>query len=104
MYILVDKKKYDLVDCTTFYSRFRGLMFTREFDYCMKFGKCNSIHTFFMSTSIDVVMTDINNNVLYVFKNVKPWKVIFPKKGVFNTYELPGGSIKSNIKKVKVCD
>ena len=79
-------------------------MFTKDFDYCMRFGKCNSIHTFFMSTNIDVIMTDRDDNVLFVFKNVKPWKVILPKKGVCNTYELPSGSIKTNIKKVKVCD
>ena len=57
-----------------------------------------------MSTNIDVIMTDRDDNVLFIFKNVKPWKVILPKKGVYNTYELPSGSIKTNIKKVKVCD
>lgn len=104
MYVLVGRKKYDLIDCKTFYSRFKGLMFTREFDYCMRFGKCNSIHTFFMSTNIDVVMTDKDDNVLFVYKNLRPWMVIFPKKNVYNVYEFPGGSIKTNIKKVKVCD
>jgi len=104
MYVLIDKKKYDLIDCVSFYDRFKGLMFTRDFDYCVRFGKCNSIHTFFMSTNIDVVMTDIDNNVLFVFKNVSPWRVILPKKDVYNVYELPGGSVKHSIKKVKVCD
>ena len=104
MYVLIGRKKYDLVDCVDFYSRFQGLMFTKSFDYCMRFGRCRSIHTFFMKTNIDVIMTDKDDNVLYIFKCVKPWKVILPKKGVYNTYELPGGSIKTNIKKVKVCD
>lgn len=104
MKVLIDKKKYSLVDCISFSERFKGLMFVKNFDYCMKFGKCNSIHTFFMSTNIDVVMTDKDDNVLFIFKNVKPWRVILPKKGVYNTYELPSGSIKTNIKKVKVCD
>ena len=102
MHVLIGRKKYDLVNCVSFYSRFRGLMFTNQFDYCMKFEKCNSIHTFFMCTSIDVVMTDKDDNVLFVFKDVKPWRVILPKKGVYNVYELPGGSINSNVKKVKV--
>jgi len=102
MHILIGRRKFDLIDCTTFYSRFKGLMFTRSFDYCMKFGKCNSIHTFFMYTNIDVVMTDVDDNVLYVFKNVSPWRVILPKKNVHNVYELPSGSINGNIKKVKV--
>lgn len=102
MYILIGKKKYDLYECDDFYSRFKGLMFVKSFDYCLRFGRCNSIHTFFMSTNIDVIMTDRNNNVLYAFKGVKPWRVILPKKDVYNVYELPSGSITSNIKKVKV--
>ena len=102
MYVFVGRKKYNLVDCDTFYSRFKGLMFTRDFDFCMRFGNCNSIHTFFMETSIDVIMTDRDNNVLYVFKCVKPWRVILPKKNVCNVYELPGGSITNNVKKVRI--
>lgn len=104
MHIFINKKKFNLVDCDTFQSRFMGLMFTRNFDYCMRFRKCNSIHTFFMKTNIDVVMTDRDDNILFVFRNLKPWKVILPKKGVYSTYELPAGSIDSNIKKVKVGD
>ena len=102
MHITIGKKKYNLIDCVDFYSRFKGLMFTKDFDYCMRFSKCNSIHTFFMYTNIDVVMTDKDDNVLFIFKDVKPYRVILPKKGVYSVYELPSGSIKKDIKKVKV--
>lgn len=102
MHVLVGRKKFNLIDCVDFYSRFKGLMFTKDFDYCMRFSKCNSIHTFFMYTDIDVVMTDKNDNVLFIFRNVKPYRVILPKKGVYSVYEFPGGSIKNNVKKVKV--
>ena len=54
-----------------------------------------------MKTNIDVVMTDKDDNVLFIFKDVKPWRIIFPKKGVYSTYEFPSGSI-GNIKKLKV--
>lgn len=104
MYILVDNKKMKVYDCDDFYSRFKGLMFTKNFDYGLRLSKCNSIHTFFMMTSIDVVMTDGDNNVLFVYKNVKPWRIILPKKGVVNTYELPNGTIKKNIKKINIKD
>ena len=67
MHVIIDKTKFNLIDCVSFSSRFMGLMFTRDFDYCMRFRKCNSIHTFFMKTNIDVVMTDKDDNVLYVF-------------------------------------
>lgn len=85
-----------------FFSRFKGFMFTKNIDYCLKFAHCNSIHTFFMYESIDVVMTDIDNKVLYIFINVKPWRVILPKKNVYNVFEFPSGSIKNDIASLKV--
>ncbi len=104
MYILIDQKKIKVYSCKTFYSRFIGLMFKENFNYCLQFEKCRSIHTFFMKTKIDVIMTDINNNVLYIYKNLKPWKIILPKKNVYTTYELPAGTIKNNIKKIIIKD
>lgn len=102
MHVVVGKKKFELVDCNSFQSRLMGLMFVKDFDYCMRFKNCSSIHTFFMKTNIDVVMTDKDNNVLFVFKNLKPWKVILPKHGVYSVYELPAGSVTTNLKKLKV--
>jgi hypothetical protein len=64
----------------------------KQLDYGLCFPKCNSIHTFFMFQSIDVVMTDESNKILYIYRNFKPWKVILPKKNVYFTYELPSNS------------
>lgn len=52
------------------------------------FKNCNSIHTFFMFQNIDVYMLDKNFNILYTYKNLKPWKIIFPKKNVYYTLEF----------------
>lgn len=76
-------------NCENFKDRFMGLMFKKNIiDYCLCFPKCNSIHTFFMKQNIDVIMTDKNNKVIYEKKNLKPWKIILPKKGVYYTYEF----------------
>jgi hypothetical protein len=88
--------------CKTFYTRLMGLMFKKSFDYGLLFPKCNSIHTFFMKTNIDVIMTDIEGNVLYTFHNLKPYKIILPKKGVYYTFEFPVGKIDLNVKKIKI--
>ncbi len=77
----------------TFFKRLKGLMFVKDFNYVLKF-ECNGIHTFFMKTNIDVILTDKNNNVLYIYQNVKPWKIILPKKNVAYTYEMPAGCLK----------
>lgn len=75
--------------CNNFKDRLLGLMFKKEkLDYGLCFPKCNSIHTFFMKQNIDIFMTDKNNKVIYIKKNLKPWKVILPKKNVYYTYEF----------------
>ena len=93
MYLKVNDKIFTLYDCVSFYKRFKGLMLCKDFNYCLRFSKCNSIHTFFMLKSIDVIMTDINDNILFTYQNLKPWRIILPKKNVYNVYELPAGSI-----------
>lgn len=76
-------------ECITFSDRLFGFMFKRNFKHGLKFSNCNSIHTFFMLENIDVVMCDKNNNILYTFNNLKPCRIILPRKNVFITYELP---------------
>ena len=87
--------------CNTFFSRLKGLMFKKNFDYALCLPKCNSIHTFFMKESIDVYMTDKDYNIIYKKKNMKPWRVILPKKKVYYTFEFPVNKIDYK-EKVKV--
>ena len=89
MYIIVDNKKINIVLAKHFLTRLKGFMFKKNINYCLCFPKCNSIHTFFMLENINIIMADKNNKILYIYNNVKKNKIIFPKKNVFNTYELP---------------
>ena len=83
-------------EANTFYKKLKGLMFIKNFNYILKF-KTNGIHTFFMKTNIDVVLTDKENKILYIYRNLKPNKIILPKRKVKYTYEMPVNYIK-NIK------
>ena len=89
MKLRYQNKDIELVECKSFFSRFKGFMMCKKIDHALLFRKCNSIHTFFMVSNIDVVLCDRNNVVLYFYKNVSPNKVIWPKKGVTSIYELP---------------
>ena len=84
-----------IYEAKTFKERLFGLMFKKNINYCLLFKKCNSIHTFFMRENIDVVMTDKNNKILFIKKNMKKNRIILPKKGVYNTYEFPANFIKN---------
>ena len=85
-----------IIEAKTFFQKLKGLMFQTKFDYILKF-KTNGIHTFFMKCNIDVFLTDKNNKILYIYRNLKPNKIILPKKHVKYTYEMPIDYLK-NIK------
>lgn len=72
----------------SFWQKFKGLMFQKNINYGIKL-RCNGVHTFFMKENIDIILTDKNNKILYVYQNIKPNKIVWPKKHVYYTYELP---------------
>lgn len=88
--------KMEIKEANTFIKKLKGLMFKKDLDYILKL-KTNGIHTFFMRINIDVILTDENNKILYIYRNLKPNKIILPKRKVKNTYETPINYIK-NIK------
>lgn len=81
-------KNMEVKEAKTFAQKLKGLMFKKDFNYILKF-KTNGIHTFFMKINIDVVLTDKNNKILYIYRNLKPNRIILPKKGVKYTFEMP---------------
>ena len=86
----------EVKEAKTFLQKLKGLMLQKNFNYILKF-KTNGIHTFFMKTKIDVILTDKNNKVLYIYKSLKPNKIILPKRGVKYTYEAPINCLKIKI-------
>lgn len=93
MQISVNNKIMEIKYCTSFINRLFGLSFKKNIKQGLCFPKCNSIHMFFMFESIDIIMTDKSNKILYLFPNQKPWSIILPKKNVYYTYELPANTI-----------
>lgn len=89
MKLVYNNKSINLVCCTSFFSRFMGFMGKKNIDYALYFGHCNSIHTFFMRENIDVIMCDRDDTILYYYKDLKPNRIILPKRGVFGVYETP---------------
>lgn len=89
MKIVCNDKEIDIVDCNTFFSRLLGFMFKKKIDTALLFNRCNSIHTFFMKSNIDVIMCDKKDNIIYYYNNLKKNRIILPKKNVYKTIELP---------------
>ena len=76
-------------EAKSFKDRLFGLMFKKNINYCLLFRNCKYIHTFFMLDKIDVVATDKNDNIIKVYKEVKPCRIIIAPKKTKNIYELP---------------
>ena len=72
----------------TFLARLKGLIGTRSIDYegCLLFYKCGSVHNFFMKYTIGVIYLDRDNYVLD-YQLLKPWRVGKLVKGCVNIIE-----------------
>jgi len=81
--------------------KFLGLMFKRRTNttHIFRFKKQvkHSIHTFFVFFPIDIKFLDKNNKVVEIKKNLKPFRIYFPKNYYFSFIETP--SKETNIKK-----
>jgi uncharacterized protein len=80
----------------TFGSRFKGLMFVPEVNEALWITPCNSIHMFFMKTSIDVLFLDASQQIISVKEKVKPWRLVLPVKHAKSVVELPPGFVERN--------
>lgn len=96
MEIIIDNKKIKIYKAFNFYKALKGFMFKKNIDYGLIF-KTSSIHTFFMKENIDIIQTDKKYNILRIYKNLPKNKIIWPKKNIYYTFELPVNSI-NNIK------
>jgi uncharacterized membrane protein (UPF0127 family) len=56
---------------------------------------CNSIHTFGMQFSIDVLFLDASGCLVRAVRNLKPWRVCWPVWGARVVVEVPEGTIAS---------
>ena len=92
MKLILKNRTLTIKKCRSFKDKLFGLMFKKNFDYGICLTGCSSIHTFFMKEKIDVIMTDINYNVIYIANNLLKNRIILPKKNVYYTFELPNGN------------
>ncbi|WP_316571641.1 DUF192 domain-containing protein [Neobacillus sp. YIM B06451] len=78
-----------------FYKRFKGLMFRKEpiQEEGLWIVPCNSVHMFFMSFPIDVVLLNKQKEVIRLVHSLKPWRATKPDNSVYSVLELPVGTI-----------
>ena len=83
----------------TFWRRFRGLMFRREFHrgqallFNLKKPGRYGVHMFFVRFPIDLLYLNSNFSVIEVRSALCPWRIHRPKVKASYIVELPAGTI-----------
>jgi uncharacterized membrane protein (UPF0127 family) len=82
--------------CESRTDRLRGLLGTARLDedQAVWIAPCNSIHTFFMLMSIDVVFLDRRHRVRKLIRNMTPFRICLPVLGAVGVVEGPVGLIR----------
>jgi uncharacterized membrane protein (UPF0127 family) len=87
-------------------TRFRGLLGRRQLPptNALWLRPCNSIHTFFMKFSIDVLFLDKENRIIDIARNIPPYRVLSPRWRAASVIEMSAGSSKAaQVGMVVVC-
>ncbi len=76
----------------SFKTRLVGLIGTKELkDQGLFIPRCNWVHTFFMSMTIDVIYLDKKGMIKKIDSRLKPWKLPLPVFSASDVVELPAG-------------
>lgn len=55
--------------------------------------RCDSVHTWFMRFSIDVVFVDSSMTATKVCRGLKPWRLTMPAFRPRSAFEMPAGTL-----------
>ncbi|NHC41383.1 DUF192 domain-containing protein [Bacillus sp. MM2020_1] len=86
----------------TFFKRLKGLMFSENLPagHGLLIRPCQSIHTFFMSYSIDVLYISKDLEIVGMDETILPAKVGKFQKRAYSVLEMPAGTIRKTETKV----
>lgn len=88
----------------TFFTRLKGLLGRKSLaaNHTLWINPCNSIHTWFMKFSIDVVFVNSDMVVQRVYSNIHPYRLVLPASQFHSVFEFASGAISEE--KVQVGD
>lgn len=90
MYIKLNSKKIPVYLLTSWKERIKGFRFQLQpITYGICYPKKKQINTYFLCQNVDIVMTNKDHKILYIYPNFRSEKFIFRKKQVYYIYELP---------------
>ena len=95
MKVKVGKKYLNVNLVYGFFDKLKSLKFVLEtIEEVFLFPNCKAFNTYFFCQRVDIIMTDVNNKILYMYPKIKTEKRIHYKRKVHNTYIFPLDSCK----------
>ncbi|MCM8801108.1 MAG: DUF192 domain-containing protein [Candidatus Omnitrophica bacterium] len=89
----------EVIMADTVFKRIKGLLGRKEIKkgQALIIKPCNSIHTFFMRFSIDVIFVDKDNRIIETIISLKPFRLtrLYPRAAF--VIELPAGVIQASL-------
>lgn len=78
-----------------FFARSIGLLSKKTFydGEALIIKPCCSVHTFFMKFGIDILFVNRKNEVIALYENVNPWRVLPIHPLSYYVIELPKGTV-----------
>ncbi len=88
----------EVITANSFWSRAKGLLGRKTLPQqtTLWISDCNSIHTFFMKFSLDLIFVDRDLKVCAVHRNVRPWRIRGPIWKAKSVFEFSTGAIPEN--------
>ncbi|MDD5431566.1 MAG: DUF192 domain-containing protein [Candidatus Omnitrophica bacterium] len=95
----------EVIIAQSFFKKAKGLLGVKEFKegHALIIKPCNSIHTFFMQISIDVIFVDAANIVVKCIPNLPPFRLSPIYFEASYVIELPAGTINKTQVKTGDC-
>jgi len=70
MFLRIGNEKIEVKIADTLKKKIQGLSFQENISYGLIIPNCNHIHTFFMKEPIDVIGLNLENKVIYIYRNL----------------------------------
>lgn len=93
MKLKINNQNIEIKVPSTLEEKMIGLSNISNIDFGMYFNSCNAIQTYTMKETIDVLVLDNQNIILFILNNLKPNKILEIKRNIkeTNILELPNG-------------
>ena len=94
MYLKINNKKIEIVECNSFSKKFKSFKFVLDkINYGILISNKRNINTYFFCQRVDICLTNKENIITNLYKNVKSEK-LFLKLKKRNVYYLPLDTVK----------